>query len=901
MRNLLYLLALLVSNTMAQTISSAQQKALNNYIDYANQSAQEVEAVVNGIRDYYPHALRAAEGKRDYYTRYACTVQLEPYYLKTAHDESKALGSYASGIESKLNALKEAADAIDKLCKSLDTYHKLEDYKQDNYKGAIDQIKNLPALLVAYTQAQGALDKELHAAFRKLQPYISANAYHAADAMMRESLDNERAFIDLWKINLHNQVHTGWVVQALEASILDTDVRAKKFTAKTPAVKYPASSMVSSFGEGLSSILETKRKGLDGYNTEAKKSDEHSNQVYDYLVNYYNGVLVSFYNNYFTYTGSDGYRGLKAMRYVTMVEIRSAQVSAPVVVKPFDDAPRRPVVPTPQKIVISRQVYQGLDNYIGFINETWRQVRILQSAISSFSSSAASLKKSENYERRAPLHFDYKNFELPRSQYQKAIAESKAIPALFSATLNEQLTVLMNIMKEMDAIGAAIDEEVSTRKYEQDRLDNVYKLMERAAILFEIWDERKELLYTDVRTAFDSYQPDSPAGSWYKSGMALHKLTDLDRNALFKVRDYYRGGERPAIHTAEIDAELRNIIASEYDNMNGIKRLGRNNGLCPYTPYEDLPKTSRALVEGLQQLKPPSSNLYNHPYHTLVYHYNDIVDDHNKFCELSEAILLKTVKQPELFSIQYPDREDDPVKQNQPTPDAVPPTNVPTQQRPEGPRNTAGTTTVLRDTVVIEKHDTVYIRETDENLRSMEGYAINNMVLLLDVSGSMNAPDKLPLLKTAVLSMLTMMREQDEVSIVVYSGRAKVLLSPTSFRDEEKVRSVIEKLRSEGKTDGNAGLKLAYKVADDNYVRGGNNRIVLATDGEFPISNESYENVQKYAGEDIFISVFNFGKSNTSAKSLEKLAAAGKGNYEFITKENAEIKLIHEAKSKRER
>ncbi|NJM26370.1 MAG: YiiG family protein [Bacteroidia bacterium] len=349
MRNLVYLLALLVSDAMAQTISSAQQKALNNYIDYANQSAQEVEAVVNGIRQYYPHVLRAAEGKRDYYTRYACTTQQEAYYLKTSHDESKALGSYASGIESRLNALKAAADAIDKLCKALDTYHKLEDYKQDNYNGAMDYIKSLPALLASYVEAQRNLDKELHGAFRKLQPYVATNAYHAADAMMRESLDKERAFIDLWKVNLHNEVHTGWVVPALEAAILDTDVRVKAFASKSPAVKYPASSMLSSFAEGLSSILEAKRNGLNGYNTDAKKSDQHSNQVYDYLVNYYNGVLVSFYNNYFTYTGSDGYHGLKAMQYVPMVEIRSAQVSAPVVVRPFDDTPRRPVVLTPQR------------------------------------------------------------------------------------------------------------------------------------------------------------------------------------------------------------------------------------------------------------------------------------------------------------------------------------------------------------------------------------------------------------------------------------------------------------------------------------------------------------------------------------------------------------------------
>jgi secreted protein with Ig-like and vWFA domain len=93
---------------------------------------------------------------------------------------------------------------------------------------------------------------------------------------------------------------------------------------------------------------------------------------------------------------------------------------------------------------------------------------------------------------------------------------------------------------------------------------------------------------------------------------------------------------------------------------------------------------------------------------------------------------------------------------------------------------------------------------------SMNGYAVNNMVLLLDVSGSMNSADKLPLLKKSVLLLMKIMRPEDQVSIITYSGKAKVVLQPTSFKEEEKIRQVIEGLTSEGKTDGNAGIKLAY-------------------------------------------------------------------------------------------
>ena len=96
-------------------------------------------------------------------------------------------------------------------------------------------------------------------------------------------------------------------------------------------------------------------------------------------------------------------------------------------------------------------------------------------------------------------------------------------------------------------------------------------------------------------------------------------------------------------------------------------------------------------------------------------------------------------------------------------------------------------------------------------------------------------------------------------------------------------------------------MKLAYKVADSNYIRGGNNRIILATDGEFALSEESLQLIEKFSKEDIYLSVFNFGKGMGASKSLERFATLGKGNYESISKENVDYKLIREAKSKRKK
>ena len=179
------------------------------------------------------------------------------------------------------------------------------------------------------------------------------------------------------------------------------------------------------------------------------------------------------------------------------------------------------------------------------------------------------------------------------------------------------------------------------------------------------------------------------------------------------------------------------------------------------------------IFKQLKKLKPAKKGDfgYQHPYHAMVYRYNDVVEDYNKFCELAQVPLLKTIKQPELFVVSYPEKKNDkPEKPDNSTQQITKPTPAAvTKNLPEAPVNgvatqPAGKVKVIHDTVYIEKTDTVYMAGSGENLRSMEGYAINSMILLLDVSGSMNAPEKLPLLKKSVLDILSMMRQEDKVS-----------------------------------------------------------------------------------------------------------------------------------------
>lgn len=197
----------------------------------------------------------------------------------------------------------------------------------------------------------------------------------------------------------------------------------------------------------------------------------------------------------------------------------------------------------------------------------------------------------------------------------------------------------------------------------------------------------------------------------------------------------------------------------------------------------------------------------------------------------------------------------------------------------------------------LKKRTSLTNNDPKVNMTSMQGFAHNNLMLLLDVSGSMADKNKLPLLKSSLKYLVSIMRPEDDISIVIYAGDAKVALAPTSASKQEQINAVINKLYSKGKTNVKAGFKLAYKWMRKNFKQKGNNRIILATDGSFPVSKYIYKLVEKQAKQNINLSVFSFG-NNQKHENLQKLVEKGKGNYEHIDTNNARYKLIKEAQSK---
>ena len=175
----------------------------------------------------------------------------------------------------------------------------------------------------------------------------------------------------------------------------------------------------------------------------------------------------------------------------------------------------------------------------------------------------------------------------------------------------------------------------------------------------------------------------------------------------------------------------------------------------------------------------------------------------------------------------------------------------------------------------------------------------SNLVFLIDTSGSMDSPDKLPLLKQAFSMLVPQLREQDRVSIVVYAGSAGLVLPPTPGDRHEEILAALDNLQAGGSTNGGDGIQLAYAMAKQSYLKDGVNRVILATDGDFNVGTVSQEALETLVGDQrksgIALTTLGFGQGNYNDSMAERLADVGDGNHAYIdTLQEARKVLVEE-------
>ncbi len=279
----------------------------------------------------------------------------------------------------------------------------------------------------------------------------------------------------------------------------------------------------------------------------------------------------------------------------------------------------------------------------------------------------------------------------------------------------------------------------------------------------------------------------------------------------------------------------------------------------------------------------------------------------NKFIQENDVYWLFEYEMPHLFKVRYPDV---PAFEQYQTSDldieAILAKTLAEQARKDSLQQ------IEEDSLAAVAQaiaDSIAYREANPEVGDMNlnGFATNNLVFLLDISSSMRDTNKLPLLKEALVQLLDLMREEDNITFITYSGKAELVLPPTSATsetDKARILNVIDGLSSSGMSDANQGIKLAYKTIEESFIENGNNRIIMATDGGFKVSKRVQRMIKQASKrKNIRLSTFYFSQKEFShhKKLLQDLSATGAGRYRYIQRENAKKILVMEAQAVRQK
>jgi Ca-activated chloride channel family protein len=198
-----------------------------------------------------------------------------------------------------------------------------------------------------------------------------------------------------------------------------------------------------------------------------------------------------------------------------------------------------------------------------------------------------------------------------------------------------------------------------------------------------------------------------------------------------------------------------------------------------------------------------------------------------------------------------------------------------------------------------EKENQLFFVNVISKKLDLDSLPPSNLVFLIDISGSMDMPNRLPLLKSAFHLLTLNLREKDTISIVIYGGAVGVMLFPTSGIEKEKINKAIDEITPGGSTPGEAGIKLAYRLAKEHFIEGGNNRIILATDGDFNVGlkteQELDELISRHRELGIYLTCLGVGMGNYKDSKIQTLAKKGNGNFAYLdTYQEAEKVLMKE-------
>ncbi len=479
--------------------------------------------------------------------------------------------------------------------------------------------------------------------------------------------------------------------------------------------------------------------------------------------------------------------------------------------------------------------------------------------------------------RKANLKYEHTDFLEtltfnidPTRAYNRAFVLGANVPSQHQVPLNNAIQSMKQSMDSIAEFSIQIEKYIGERKYKkEENLKTFFKILDKCETHFEAFRSANMGIISTLELAQKYYQIKDTDNEYLRHAEQLKSIIEPARRVLYALRK----NSIEEVEDARRDLDLAIELISEIEAESLSKQIEGKSYEGVYVRYDHLLKLATYISNYVQKytladvndrryiMQSPNYYFYNRE---ILQQFNRVgnglVLQYNIFVDASPVKLIKMAEEPHWFKVRNIDDT------------SIAPGEQPIDE-----------TSLNTDSLV--------------NVSALQGYAPNNLIFLLDVSQSMNTAEKLFLLKSSFQHLVGEMRPEDNVGIITFSDEAKVLLEPTSSTEKDLIYNTLESLKPSGKSEVESGLREAYDVLTRNYLENGNNKIILATDGDFETFKRHLSLIERHKNEDKTLSVFYYAKekNNSVGYRLRQFAEAGGGRYAYIQAENANEIIIEEA------
>lgn len=830
-------------------ISLTQQQKFNQYIEFNDHIATTSKYIIRCLSYYYRRTQKYQKNQRTR-TYYQITApNCSRYQAQIRYRYQKALTGGIPFLNTDAKAMWSLLKQVSTHEKDIEAYCIAKTYTQDNFAHS-DKVMAAIQKILDQIQVQSIKFQQKVLDLAKLR-YNASNPYQQLAKKMIEVIEVENKLATQVKLSLHTFYPADLNEEMLAQNVKQLNDLLLKFPKQNKnGIHNTAWGTYLSFVRGVKNLLDARRRQWDKSIAGYQKTN-YRNRLFASRYS-----LINSYNRFVKHSQRAKVYLLNYSRTALRFTLKKAATAqSRLSFSKFQDKTTPGLSLMTHAQPMSRRVMDALNNYVLCINQCIikndRLVYVITRHHQHVQQIAQAKKERVNAPNTAginqkqphyPKHFS-RSYFYPKSLFYKAQHSSHVLPKPYQTVLNGQMRQIEGILKEIAGLGYQLNAYLKSQGYTSDNFAQSKKILARYKYLYHTFDKKRNLLTTNLQKIRKAYPPYKKSVFIGASKQNLLKALDLGRPVIEAARKFLKKESQTLLNERMADSLLHT-----FNNAATQVPDARKNYVLKRTM-----RTIASFVRAAESITKAGGKyrVSTRTIQDLYYKYNELIKRYNSLIRVPMLPLLKKVRYPKVLSferISYTpcDCGD-------------------------------GTETV--------------------NMTSMDGFAYNNLILLLDLSGSMK--DELPMLKNALKYLVSIMRPEDKIAVVGFASQADLMLRPTSAKKKAQIIQAIDTLKTSGRTNGEAGIRMAYDWVEHYYKSSSNNKIILATDGEFSISQAIYDMIQKKAGEEVSLSVFSFADQFKAYEKLKKLVMLGKGNYEVVSAGNTTYKMVREAQSKK--